>query len=259
MSAIFSFSLRSAKRFDGRGPGARGRGSGKGGSLCSRFVSRIASAASFHSPTPGPRRPTPRLPASAGLLLITCALCVSAAGVDRVAVVVGDKVITESEVLDDLRLTEFLNQQPLDLSPARRREAAEKMVDQQLIRNEMDTARYQQPDTEKADAMLANFRGEHLRSDSAWRAALAKYGLNEAQVKQRLLWQFSVIQFTDARFQPEVALPPPPNVQTANRMRAGVTPPPAGQTGQTVDQLLDQWLKQQRSSTRVVFKQEAFQ
>lgn len=207
-------------------------------------------------PTPIPYPPSP-IPAL--LVLLAFALSVSAAVVDRVAVVVGSKVITESEVLDDLRLTEFLNQQPLDLSAAKRREAAEKMVDQQFIRNEMDTAHYQQPDPAKADAMLANFRREHYQSESAWRAALAKYGLTEAQAKQRLLWQLAVIQFTDARFRPELAPPPPPNVQTANRMRAGVEPPPPGQTGQTVDQLLDQWLKQQRSSTRVMFKQEAFQ
>lgn len=183
----------------------------------------------------------------------------AAAVIDRIAVIVGPRVITESEVLEDLRLTEFLNRQPLDLGAARRREAAEKMVDQQLIRTEMETAQYQQPDPSMADSMLANFRREHFPSDSAWRAALTTYGVTEPQVKQRLLWQFAVIQFTDARFSPELQPPPPANVQTADRMRAGAAPPPAGPTGETVDQLLDQWLKQQRSSTRVVFKQEAFQ
>lgn len=54
----------------------------------------------------------------------------SAGVVDRVAVVVGREALTESEVLEDLRLTEFLNHEPLDLSPAARREAAEHLVDQ---------------------------------------------------------------------------------------------------------------------------------
>jgi hypothetical protein len=212
------------------------------------------------TPTPHPPAPTPLLFAGIALLLVLAAASpASPAVLDRVAVVVGPKVITESEVLDDLRLTEFLNQQPLDLSPAKRKDEAEKMVDQQLIRNEMETARYPQPDPSAADAMLANFRREHFRSDSAWRAALAKYGLTEAQVKQRLLWQYAVIKFTDARFRPELPPPTPPNVHTANRMAAGAEPPPEGQSGRTVDQLLDQWLKQQRSSTHVVFKQEAFQ
>jgi hypothetical protein len=178
--------------------------------------------------------------------------------VDRVAVVVGKNVITESEVQQDLRITEFLNQQPLDLSAAKLREAADKMVDQQLLRNEMQTSRFAMPDESKADAMLANFRREHFASAAAFRAALARYGITEAEVKQRLLWQLAVIQFTDVRFRPELPLPPAPNLQTANRMKSGAAPPqPHG--GESVDEVMDQWLKQQRSSTHVVFKQEAFQ
>jgi hypothetical protein len=183
---------------------------------------------------------------------------VSADVVDRIAVVVGPKVITESEVLDDLRLTEFLNQQPLDLSAAKRREAADKMVDQQLIRNEMETERYTQPKPTEADAMLSNFRRERFKTEVQYRSALTHYGVTEAQVKQRLVWQLAVIVFTDARFRPELPLPPAVNVHTANRMRAGAEPEPSS-AGKDVDQLLEQWLKQQRGTTRVVFKQEAFQ
>src|SRR5450432_3413792 len=56
-------------------------------------------------------------------------LAAAAGVVDRVAVVVGDTVITESEVLDELRLTEFLNSQPPDTRPEQRRAAAERLVD----------------------------------------------------------------------------------------------------------------------------------
>lgn len=194
----------------------------------------------------------------AALLLLAAAVVSSAAVVDRVAVVVGKNVITESEVVQDLRLTEFLNQQPLDLSMAKRREAADKMVDQQLLRGEMETSRFAMPDVKQADAMLANFHREHYPSAAAFHAALAHYGITEAEVKQRLLWQLAVIQFTDVRFRPELPLPPPSNVQTANRMRAGAAPP-AEAGSQSVDQAMEQWLKQERSSTHIVFKQEAFQ
>jgi hypothetical protein len=193
------------------------------------------------------------------VLLLGFALTASAAVVDRVAVVVGNRVITESEVQQDLRITEFLNQQPLDLSTAKRREAADKMVDQQLLRNEMETVRFAMPDAKQADAMLANFRREHFVNDAAFRPALAQYAITGDEVKQRLLWQLAVIQFTDARFRPELPPAPPTDTQSANRMRADAEPPPEGQSGQSVDQLMEQWLKQQRSSTRVVFKQEAFQ
>jgi hypothetical protein len=197
--------------------------------------------------------------AAASSLLLVTAVVACTAVVDRIAVVVGKNVITESELLQDLRITEFLNQQPLDLSSSKRRDAAEKMVDQQFLRKEMETSHFAMPDASRADTMLADFRREHFANEAAFHAALQRYGITEAELKQRLLWQLAVIQFTDVRFRPELPPPPPPNVQTANRMRAGAPPPASDQRGQTVDEVMDQWLKQERSSTRIVFKQEAFQ
>ncbi len=173
--------------------------------------------------------------------------------------IVGPKVFTESELLDEVRLTEFLNQQPLDLGAARRREAADRIVDQQLIRNEMETAHYPATEPVQADTMLANFRREHFANSVQYRAALARYGVTEAEVKQRLLWQLAVIQFTETRFHPELPLPSTGDAQSADRLRADADPAAPAGGGQSVDQLLDEWLKQQRGSTRVVFKQEAFQ
>ena len=54
-------------------------------------------------------------------LVLALAALVAAAVVDRIAVIVGKNVVTETELLRELRLTEFLNNQPLDLSPAARR------------------------------------------------------------------------------------------------------------------------------------------
>ena len=191
-------------------------------------------------------------------LAISLAAVASGAVVDRIAVIIGTKVFTESEVLDELRLTEFLNQQPLDLSAAQRREAADRLVDQQLIRNEMETAHYPSPTPAEADTMLTNFRREHFTGAQQYRAAVERYGVTEQQVKQRLLWQLAVIQFTDARFRPELPLPASGNAGSANRLQPGASPPPEGDEP-SVDQRLDQWLKQQRGSTRVLFKAEAFQ
>ena len=72
--------------------------------------------------------------------------------IDRIAVVVGNQVITESEVILEARLTAFLNGQPLDLSAAPRRAAAERLVDQQLIRSEMQVGGYPMPPETAGDA-----------------------------------------------------------------------------------------------------------
>ena len=88
------------------------------------------------------------------LLAAGFTMLLAAEVVDRVAVVVGTNVITESELLREVRLTQFLNGEPLDLSPEKKRAAAERLVDQQLIRTEMELSRYPQPGTEEENKVL---------------------------------------------------------------------------------------------------------
>src|SRR5579872_6141739 len=133
------------------------------------------------------------------LLLVVIAAGMAAV-VDRVAVVVGKTVITESEVQQEVRLTAFLNGQPLDLGPQQRRAAAERLVDQQLIRNEMEIGNYPQPSANDADNVLHAFQKEHYPSPEAFQAALQKYGITEELLKQHLAWQFTALHFTDVRF-----------------------------------------------------------
>ena len=170
-----------------------------------------------------------------------------AAVVDRVAVVIGKKVITQSEVEQDLRLTEFINAQPLDLGPLALRDAAQHLIDQELIRQEMQNGAYAQTSASQADALLRKFRQEHYPSDAAYHAALQKYGVTEAELKQRLVWQLAAIQFTDFRFRP---LQAPEGAQSADRAADG--------TSSSVDQQMEAWLKQARSDTKIVLKPEAF-
>ena len=173
--------------------------------------------------------------------------CACAGVVDRIAVVVGDHVITESEVLLELRLTQLINGQALDLGPEQRRAAAERLVDQQLIRNEMEIGRYPQPSDTEAAAMLQKFGQEHYGGIEQFRAALEKYGITEDELKQHLLWQLAALRFTDQRF--HSAVPEPPT-QSADRTGAD-------QPG--VDQQMEAWLKETRAGTRIQFKKGAFQ
>ncbi len=173
----------------------------------------------------------------------------AAAVVDRIAIVIDKKVITESELLDDLRLTDFINGQPLDLGPLARREAAEHLIDQELIRRDMESGGFVKPDAAQGNAVLRKFRQDHYPSLAAYRAALEKYGVTEEQLKRRLLWQLTAIEFTDLRFRPVQAEEPS---QSADR---AVTDGAAA----SVDQQMDAWLKQARATTKIVLKPEAFQ
>jgi hypothetical protein len=187
---------------------------------------------------------------AAAAAAVLCSLGLAAV-VDRIAVVVGSDVITESEVLEEVRMTEFLNGQPLDLSPARRRAAAERLVDQQLIRDEMQIGGYPEPPESDVDATMAQFRKQHLGgSEAALRASLQKYGLTESELKKHLRWQIAAVGFTNARFHPGIAAA----ASTAAGRKAGAAPPAA-----TVEEQLDAWLKEKRKSTSIRFFKEAFE
>jgi hypothetical protein len=109
-------------------------------------------------------------PAALFLLLSSA----SAAVVDRVAIVIGKQIVTESQVIDDLRLTEFINNEPLDLGPAPLRAAAEHLVDQELIRGELGMSGFSPPPASEADALLRKFRQSRFHSLADYRAAQQK-------------------------------------------------------------------------------------
>jgi hypothetical protein len=178
----------------------------------------------------------------------------TAAVVDRVAVVVGKVVITESEVLEEIRLTGFLNEQPLDFSAQARREAADRLVDQQLLRQEMEIGNYQEPAAADVDALTKKFRQEHYPNPAEFQNALEKYGITERQLRQHLAFQLKTLRFTDLRFRPL-------DTNSADRSAASDADrtAAANATAASVDQEMDAWLKQARAQTRVAFKKEAFQ
>jgi hypothetical protein len=209
----------------------------------------------------GKRRPRPA--ARLALIIALFASGAAAAVLDRLAVTVGKDVITESEVQEEIRITALLNSTALDFSAAARREAANRLVDQTLIRQEMEVGGYTQPTDAEVDEMLSSLKATRFHgSDAEYRAALVRYGVTEKELRAHLGWQLSAIRFTDLRFQSLPATPPPASTpggppSRANRsMRAN-----RAERAQplTIDERLDAWLKDARSRTRVTFSPEAFQ
>jgi len=156
------------------------------------------------------------------------AAIMQAAVLDRVAVTAGKEVITESEVIEEMRVTDFLNQAPFDPGPVARRAAADRLVDQSLIRTEMSLEGAPRPQAGAADQTLRQFKQAHFHTPAQYQASLEKYGITEEDLKQHLLWQVAAVRFTQQRFGKE------------NRD-------------------LDAWLKQTRSQTKIKFHQEAFE
>src|SRR5450631_1980241 len=102
--------------------------------------------------------------------------------IDRIAVVVGSRVITESEIVREIRLTAFLNQEPLDFSAASKRKVADRLVEQRLIQIENDASLYPPPPAEAVDQAL----GEVKARTKGYQAELTRAGVSEEEVRAHL-------------------------------------------------------------------------
>jgi hypothetical protein len=196
--------------------------------------------------------------------------------IDRIAVTLDNQVITASEIALEIRLTAFLNGDSLDFSPDARRKSASRLIEQKLIRKEIQVGRYISPTPEEVEPMLKDIQAQRFHTTDEYPQALAKYGVSEDELKAHLLWQLTLLRFIDIRLRPGVQVTDA-QIQAyfdANRAKLEA-PPPGTSTKLTLDDLrsdireiltaegankqLDEWLVEARKRTRIEFHQEAFQ
>jgi hypothetical protein len=203
-------------------------------------------------------------------LLITAA---RAEIIDRIAVTLDNQVITASEIALEIRLTAFLNGDRLDFSSDARRKAASRLIEQKLIRKEIQVGRYVAPTTEEVEPMFKEIQAQRFHGIDEYGQALAKYGVSEDELKLHLLWQLTLLRFIDIRFRPGVQVV---EAQTQAYFDANRAKLEAGAsrkltlddlrsdireilTAQGADKQLGEWLAEARKRTRIEFHQEAFQ
>jgi hypothetical protein len=142
----------------------------------------------------------------AGFIPVLCLLAfdtTNAIVLDRVVIAVGRRAIKASDIDRDLRLTAFLNNAPLDTSNATKKASGERLIDQQIIRQEIATGQYPRASDEEAARLIEQLRvGRFHNSDAQFRAALSRYGVTDSQLRDQLLWQLTVLRFIDIRFRP---------------------------------------------------------
>jgi len=208
------------------------------------------------------------------LFLMMASVSSAVVVLDRMAVIVGKHVVKTSDIDWDLRVTEFLNREPLDFRPQTKRQSAERLVDQEIIRQEIVTGNYRRPPDSDAEALETQLKRDRFGgSDLRMREALQRYGITEDQFRAQLLWQLTVLRFIDQRFRPAVIVTdeevrayydqhlaelrrqyPEDNSFEAlePRIRSLLE-------GQRINENFNQWLEQARKRYRIEYKQEAFQ
>jgi hypothetical protein len=194
------------------------------------------------------------------------AMAVDADTIDRIAVSVGNRVITAADLDRQVRVAAFLSGTKPDLSAAGKRAMAERMVEYTLVRREIETSRYPVHVAAEIEPALAEFKKQYYKSDEAYRAGLVQYGITEQDLKDELLRERTLNAFLDLRFKPAVQVTEediqayfeknfPAGAQLEdNRDRIEQT-----LTEQRVDREVNTWLERARSRTEVVYHPEALQ
>jgi hypothetical protein len=184
---------------------------------------------------------------------------------DRVAVNVGQEVITERRIILDLRVAAFLDRTAVDLSSSAKPKSAERLVDQILILREAVDSHVTLPSVEATAGLVAPYAAE-----SGYQANLVRYGISERDLGAHLLAGLRTLTFTDLRFRPDVQVSPEDVRSYYDKLphSAAAPLPPFEDSRDQIEKLLveqrvldalDQWLAMARSTAKIGYHQKAFE
>lgn len=216
---------------------------------------------------PAVRGRTVTRPFALALLALSLA---RAENLDRIAVTVDRHVITESDVVLDLRISAFLDGKPPDVSGAQKRKAADRLVDQHLVLEDAAATRSPAPSAPEVAALIEPIRARYA-SESEYRAALERAGISEKQLQAHLAAGLRMMRYTGLRFRPEIQIA---DQDLREAFAALAAKQPAGSPAPTFEasrgrleellinqrviEALDQWLAMTRAETQILFKDAAF-
>ncbi|HEV2961536.1 MAG TPA: hypothetical protein VG649_06910 [Candidatus Angelobacter sp.] len=137
------------------------------------------------------------------LLLLLSPAGVRAEVVDRMVAVVNKQIILQSELEQDARVEFLLQVRPLDqLTGAEMEKVLDRMINQDLLQQQIAQSSVPDPTPQEIAASLREVRSQipGASADDQWQVMLARYGVTERDVANRIFLQVKVLRFIDLRF-----------------------------------------------------------
>ncbi|MBI2816370.1 MAG: hypothetical protein HYX72_05495 [Acidobacteria bacterium] len=202
------------------------------------------------------------------VLALLCATSLRAEIVDRVVATVDGHVLTFSAALAEANYQAFRSRSEpvVTLEGDALKTVISKLADQQLLQNEKANSPYSAPDTGEAERAIQSLR-QRFPGAAEFQRELVRYNLNEQWLLQRLKLETSILGFIDYRLRPQARVSPAAietyyrNVLLPQLAKQGErNAPPLAQvsgeierilTEQEINQLLDEWLMELRSRSRI--------
>ena len=192
--------------------------------------------------------------------------------IDKVVAVVGEGVITASEVEEQLRLEALFKPDPVDLSKEKRRAALTRLIDRRLVEREVVAKNFPAVTADDLAQEFAVLERRITRNGAVFERELAAHGLTRKDVEQFLVRQANFERFVSFRFKTGMQVSPEavrayyeesfvPEVQ---RLQAAAPPleevydeMAALVMDKRADSMLEVWLKETHARTRVVIMEDS--
>jgi peptidyl-prolyl cis-trans isomerase SurA len=145
------------------------------------------------------------------LSVLFLALAHSAAAeiIDRIVATVNGRIILQSDLDEALCYEALLTNRSLsDFTDDDRRTILDRLIDQELLREQMSSAEFRHATDTEVAARIADARKQYPQaaSDDSWRSLLARYHITEKDIFARVRQQIDVMRLVDARLRPAVQI-----------------------------------------------------
>jgi hypothetical protein len=145
------------------------------------------------------------------LAVLLFALPTARAGetLDRLAATINGHALLQSDVDEELRYESFTSKRPLqDLTPGNRSAALDRLIDQELLREQMRTADFTSVKREETDKALETLKAEYANTNKneSWAAALATYGISETNVRSHIEIELNQLHLIELRLRPSIQI-----------------------------------------------------
>ncbi len=189
--------------------------------------------------------------------------------IDRIVATVNGRIILQSDWDEALHFEALLSGRSLDeFTDEDRRNVLDRLIDQELLNEQMKSNLFQHASEADAAATLASARKQYSGSGDgeAWQAVLAKFGLTEQAVVDHVRQQIDLMRLVDAHLRPAVQVDSK-NIEAYYREKfvpqlkqSGADAAPLDQvsgqirellTQEKVNELMVSWLQSLRSESKV--------
>jgi parvulin-like peptidyl-prolyl isomerase len=145
----------------------------------------------------------------AAVVLLALPLARAGEVLDRLAATVNGHALLQSDVDEELSYECFASKRPLlELTSQDRNAALDRLIDQELLREQMHSADFKPVKHEETDKALELLKADYSNKSASesWAAALATYGITENTVRSHIETELNQLHLIELRLRPSIQI-----------------------------------------------------